>query len=277
MTSSKVQRLVDVLEVVLARNSAGVRLSDIVGDLESPLSSTHDLLRDMAGAGLLTVDAGRLYRIGPRFVQLAVSAARSLDVRVLAHSHLEQLAASLSHDVYLAVRVGDSVTYVDRIPGRGRAAVDIRLGDHIPLHASAAGKLFCAFSWDLERATLAGPLPALTGRTLTTPQDLADELETIRGRAFSVSHEETITGIVGAAVPVWASPGEVLAAVHVSGFRDLIGDEDVPHLIEAMQACSAAIAHAMGLGAPVEEPTAPKARAPRYAKAARQPLTARPR
>jgi DNA-binding IclR family transcriptional regulator len=266
MASSKVQRLVDVLDVVLARNSAGVRLSDIVNDLGSPLSSTHALLKDMAGAGILTVDAGRLYRIGPRFVQLAVSAGRSLDVRVLAHAHLEHLAADLSHDVYLAIRVGDSVTYVDRIPGRGQAAVDIRLGDPIPLHASAAGKLFCAFSPELERRTLTGPLPALTGRTLTTPQDLADELKTIRMQAYSVSHEETITGIVGAAVPVWASPGELLAAVHVSGFRDLIGDEDVPHLIQALQACSAAIAHSMGLGAPVDEP-----------KAAPQPTTPRPR
>ncbi|MEI8056537.1 MAG: IclR family transcriptional regulator [Actinomycetes bacterium] len=238
--------MVDVLELVLERSSASLRLSDISADLASPLSSTHDLLKSMAAAGLLRVEADRTYRIGPRFIQLAVSTTRSLDVWVLAHEHLEALAADLGHDVYLAVRLGDEVIYVDRIPGRGRATVHIRLGDPIPLHASAAGKLYCAFSPDLERQTLDADLASLTSRTITLPRLLADEFVRIRGGEFSISREETITGIIGAAVPVWASPGELLAAVHVSGLRDLVSDAEFPDLIAAMQRCAADIAQAMG-------------------------------
>ena len=247
MGVDKVQRVVDVLEFVLDRNPAGIRLSDVSTALTSPLSSTHDLLKSMASAGLLRMDVDRTYRIGPRFVQLAVSTTRSLDVRVLAHEHLEALAADLSHDVYLAVRLGDEVIYVERIPGRGRATVDIRLGDPIPLHASAVGKLYCAFSSDLERQTLGADLPAVTSRTITSAERLADEFAHIRTCGFSISREETITGIVGAAVPVWSGPGELLAAVHVSGLRDLVSDAEFPDLIASMQTCAADIARAMGL------------------------------
>lgn len=247
MAKDKVGRLVDVLELVLDRSSSGLRLSEISTALDSPLSSTHDLLRAMTASGLLRVDADRTYRIGPRFIQLAVSTTRSLDVRVLAHEHLEALAADLSHDVYLAVRLGDDVTYVDRIPGRGRATVDIRLGDPVPLHASAAGKLYCAFSPDLESRMLADGLTALTSRTITSPGAILEELVLVRERGFSISREETITGIVGAAVPVWAGPGQLLAAVHVSGLRDLVSDADLPDLITSMQACANSVARAMGL------------------------------
>lgn len=247
MATDKVRRLVDVLELVLDRSSSGLRLSDISTALQSPLSSTHDLLKSMTASGLVRVDADRTYRIGPRFIQLAVSTTRSLDVRVLAHQHLEALAADLGHDVYLAVRLGNDVTYVDRIPGRGRATVDIRLGDPVPLHASAAGKLYCAFSPDLQSRMLADGLTALTSRTITSPGAILEELVLIREHSFSISREETITGIVGAAVPVWAGPGQLLAAVHVSGLRDLVSDADLPDLIASMQACADSVAAAMGL------------------------------
>ena len=247
MATDKVQRLVEVLDLVLVRSSAGVRLSDIAQELQSPLSSTHDLLRSMTKAGLVAVDAERNYRIGPRFVQLALATGDSLDIRVLAHAHLEQLAAELNHDVYLAIRVDHAVTYVDRIPGRGRAAVDIRLGDPVPLHTSAAGKLYCAFSENLETIVLSGDLPALTSRSITSTIKFKPQLRLIRERGYAISNEETITGIVGFAVPVWAAPGRLVAAVHVSAFRDLISDADVPKIISTMQNCSHNIVRAMGL------------------------------
>ena len=59
MAADKVQRVAEVLELVLARNAAGTRLSDVVSSLASPLSSTHDLLKSMTGAGLLTMDEDR--------------------------------------------------------------------------------------------------------------------------------------------------------------------------------------------------------------------------
>ena len=40
MPTDKVQRVVEVLELVLARNSTGTRLSDIAQKLQNPLSST---------------------------------------------------------------------------------------------------------------------------------------------------------------------------------------------------------------------------------------------
>ena len=247
MAGDKVERIAEVLEFVLSRKSAGVRMSDVCQVLDHPISSTHDLLRAMVKAELICVDEERTYRIGPRFIQLAFATGQSLDVRVLAHQHLEKLASNLGHDVYLAVRVGNGVTYVDRIPGQGRAAVDIRLGDPVPLHSSAAGKLYCAFSHDLEAATLKASMPPLTSHTITLREELAVEFATIRGQRYSISNEETISGIFGFAVPVWGAPGRLIAAVHVSAFRDLVSSQDKPGIITEMLACSDAIAGAMGL------------------------------
>ena len=72
-------------------------------------------------------------------------------------------------------------------------------------------------------------------------------LAAIRQQRYSISDEETITGIIGFAVPVAELSGPLTAAVHVSAFRDLVADTDIPAIVAEMQVCSDAIASAMGL------------------------------
>lgn len=239
--TAKVERIVRVLDYVLGKNHSGAPLSEIATSVAGPLSSTHDLLRSMVEAGLLQIDSRKYYRTGPTFVRLAISAMEQVDVIAAARPHLKGLVQSIGHDAYLAVRVGNTVVYVERVPGLRRAGLDIRLGDPVPLHSSAVGKLFAALSSDLEAIALASDLEPFTPRTITSKTQLHQELVAIRERNFSMSQEETITGIIGFAAPVFDPISNLVAAVHVSAFKDYLSNADIPRVTREAKECAKAI------------------------------------
>jgi IclR family acetate operon transcriptional repressor len=250
--SDKVDRLVGVLSFVLQTPGQAATLSEIVNAVHQPLSSTHDLLRAMVAGGLLEVDAGKRYHPGPVLLRLALQALDQVDIVATSRPHLEELVRKVGHDAYLAIRSGDTVSYVARRPGTYRAALDIRLGEPVPLHSSAVGKLFCAFHTDLGQRMLAGPLPSLTPHTIVDAGQLGRELDEIRERGISISVEETITGIVGFGAPVHDTTGRMLAAVHISAFKDNLAADDTPRIDEAVRRCAAHIERALRSGSLTE-------------------------
>jgi IclR family acetate operon transcriptional repressor len=243
---SKIDRLVEVLDYVLRQTGQSANLSEIAAAVGNPLSSTHDLLRAMVAAGLLEVDSGKRYRTGPVLLRLAASAIDQVDIVSTSRGCLERLVEEVSHDAYLAIRAGDSVSYVARVASRHRAGLDIKVGEPVPLHSSAVGKLYAALHPDLERLVLRRKLRPLTAKTITDPKRLAEELARIRERDVSVSREETISGIVGIGVPVRDTEGRVIAAVHISAFKDNLSERDIPRIAGAAVRCAANIQVALG-------------------------------
>jgi len=201
----------------------------------------------MVASGLLEVDVAKRYRCGPVLMRLARAAIDQVDVVATARPHLDQLVKAVGHDAYLAIRVGDSVSYVARRAGTYRASLDIKLGEPVPLHASAVGKLFAALHPDLERQVLAQPLPPLTSHTIVDHEQLAVEFHEIRERGTALSLESTISGIVGFAAPVRDATGRLVAAVHVSAFKDNLADDDIPRIDLATRACADDVQRALDI------------------------------
>jgi DNA-binding IclR family transcriptional regulator len=243
--ADKVSRLVEILDLLLQAPGHSATLSEIVSNTDAPLSSTHDLLRSMVASGLVDVDAAKRYRGGPVLLRLGLAAIDQVDVVATARPHLDQLVRSVSHDAYLAVRAGDSVSYVARRAGTYRAGLDIKLGEPVPLHASAVGKLFAALQPDLESWVLSRPLPQLTAHTITDHARLAEEFREIRERGTALSLEGTISGIIGFAAPVYDASGRLVAAVHVSAFKDNLADDDIPRIDLATRACADDVQHSL--------------------------------
>lgn len=243
--SDKVERLVRVLDFLLRAPGHTATLSEVASAVEQPLSSTHDLLRSMVASGLLEVDRGKRYRHGPVLLRLALAAVDSVDIVATARPHLDKLVSSVGHDAYLALRTGDRVTYASRCASTYRAGLDIRLGEPVPLHSSAVGKLFAALQPELERQVLSRPLAPLTPHTIVEHDRLVTELEEIRERETALSMEETITGIVGFAAPVRDATDRLVAAVHVSAFKDNLARDDVSRIEAATVECAAEIEQAL--------------------------------
>ena len=163
--ADRFSRVFDVLELLVG-HPEGMTVTEVSKRLDLPTSSTHNLLQRMVGVDVVVVSEDLRYSIGPRAVRLAIRTVDGLEVRSVALRYLEELARETGEDVYLAVRIGRRVVYVERLPGTRTVTVHIRLGQPLYLHATAAGKLFAAHHPQLHQQLLSSPRPRLTERTL---------------------------------------------------------------------------------------------------------------
>lgn len=249
VAGDRYSRTFDVLELLVGR-SDGMTVTEISKRLGLPISSSHNLLQRMVTAEVANVTADLRYSIGPRAVRLGIRIVDGLEVRTLARRHLQDLARTTGEDVYLAVRLGRRVTYVDRMPGSHPVSVDIRLGQSLFLHATSVGKLFAAYEPPLRRRLLNEPRPVLTEHTLTEPAVLEAELDRIAERGYSLSREEAIIGVVGLAAPIRDAYGGVVAAIHISALRMRMTPELEASLVEAARSTAALVERDLGRVAP---------------------------
>lgn len=246
----RVSRVFDVLEL-LASHSPGMTLTEVSRRLELPPSSTHNLLQRMVATDVVAVDDNLRYSVGPRAVRLGFRIVDGLDLRAIARRHLQELARRTGDDVYLGVRLGRRVVYVERIAGSRAVSIDIRLGLPLLLHATAVGKLFAAYLPQLERRLLSEDRPRLTEHTLVERTVLEQELERIRADGHALSREEAIIGVVGLAVPVFDAAGKLVAGVHVSAWETQFADARVEQMLAAAREAAASIEGDLGREQPV--------------------------
>jgi DNA-binding IclR family transcriptional regulator len=72
----------------------------------------------------------------------------------------------------------------------------------------------------LQKSVLAGPLKKITPKTIVDPKALEREFNRIKTHKICISNEESLTGIIGISLPIMSADGRILAASHVSAFKD---------------------------------------------------------
>lgn len=245
INGDRVSRVFDVLELLVSHREP-MTVTEVSRRLELPLSSTHNLLQRLVACDLAVTAEGPRYSVGGRVVRLGIKVVDGLQIRTLARKPLQELARAIDDDIYLAVRLGRRLVYVDRMPGTRSISVDIRLGQELFLHATAVGKLFAAYDAGCRRRMLASSLPQLTPHTITDVHELEVECKRILQNGWALSSQEGVLGMSGIAVPVLNSAHEIVGAIHVSSLSPLLTAERTEQVIAAAQATATVIERALG-------------------------------
>ncbi|WP_231973299.1 IclR family transcriptional regulator [Variovorax sp. HW608] len=194
-----VERVLDILEV-FHRHQKPLSLTDLAEAAGIPKSSCHAIV------GTLTA-RGYLYSLTrPRALY---PTRRFFDVTREIHEHdpfmdrvvplLERLRDASRETIILGKRQGNAVIYLQVIEGPHAIRYTAKPGEFKPLHSSSIGKALLGSLKEAElRQQVAGlQLPAITGSTLTTPDDLANDVLDGRRRGYFVTRGENV-------VDVWA-------------------------------------------------------------------------
>lgn len=245
MNGDRYTRVFDVLELLVA-HPGGMTVTEVSKRLGLPLSSTHNLLQRLVAAEVAVNAGGMRYAGGPRLVRLGIRVVDGVELRSVARRHLQELARLLGDDVYLGVRLGRRVVYVERIPGSRPVTVEIRLGQSLFLHATSVGKLFAAHHLVLRKQVLSSPLAQLTKNTITDPAELEVQLDEILAAGWALSNEEAVLGIVGVAVPVFDARGALIAAVHISGLVGQMSPERLEVVVSSAKETASSIEQGLG-------------------------------
>jgi len=195
-----------------------VSLAFVRSALDMPKSSTHRLLGELAGLGIVRRTEDGRYSLGPRLLYWGEAAAETFDLRVVAEPSMRRLRDAVGESVHLYLRDKDTRVCIAAVEARHELRPFIQLGRPLPLRAGAAGKLLLAFADDetqrleIRRAkTDAETFPNAPGARL------AEELERIRAAGWATSVGERESGVAAAATQVVDSRGRVVAALCISG------------------------------------------------------------
>lgn len=194
-------------------------VGEVSETLNFPKSSTSVLLSTLAELGLLRRTSSRRYRLGWRIMALSHILLETTEFRAEARRAMEYLVSRFGELVHLAAFEHGRVIYVDKIQGTRAVQVAITaVGVTLPAHGSGVGKILLADRpWeDVTRILEEQGMPALTPNTLTTPEDLREELEAVRTQGFAYDLEETTLDLCCVAAPIRDHTGEVVAALSFS-------------------------------------------------------------
>ena len=212
-----VDRAITVMEFLSRRGWSGV--TEVANELDIHKSTAYRLLTTLRDRGLVEQDsATEKYRLGFGLVALASSVTADLDVARCSRPVCDQLAERTGETVTVAVLEKDDGIILHQ-SNSGSSALSVNWeGQHTPLHATAAGKIFLHYMpEDQRRRLLKRPLRRYTGSTFAEPADLQEELRASRDRGYWCTVEELEDGLNAVAAPIRCAEGAVVAAVSVSG------------------------------------------------------------
>lgn len=208
-------RVLAVLNI-LGSYPEGIGLNELARLLNSPRSSVHRALSTLRRANLIEQDRNSHYRLGYGLLKLAFSYYEELDEVGRIRPVLSALAQKFGETTHYAVLDGHDVMYLAKVqPARSRYQMTSVIGGRNPAHCTGVGKSVLAYLLRTREAVEEfvserdGGLPRYTSHTLTTAEELHDELARIREVGYALDREEHEPGINCLAVPLFLTSRSV--------------------------------------------------------------------
>ena len=213
-----VAKVLDLLEHVAAAGRP-VSVSELAAMTGFNVSTAHRLMQTLARRNYVEQDPStRAYALGSRLLELGSAYAGSLDLVGAARPRIEELRDLAGETVHLAILSERDVVEICTAGGRQAVTVSRGAGRRDPAHCTATGKVLLAAlqSSDLERFFAAGPLQAITSRSITGRNELVAELQRVREAGFAIDDEELCEDVCCIGVPVWGRSGRTAAALSLA-------------------------------------------------------------
>jgi IclR family transcriptional regulator, pca regulon regulatory protein len=178
----------------------------------TPAAALRCLLT-MRELGYLSHD-GKFFRPTPRMGRLVRSYSDTTPLPVLAQPYLQAVRDEVGESATLSVLDGDQVTFVGRVDSDRIVTMNVRLGAHLPLYASATGRVLLAALPDeeIDRQLSGRVVERTTPHTVTDIAEIRTRILSAREAGFALTDEELELGVRSAAVPVVDAIGRTHAA-----------------------------------------------------------------
>jgi DNA-binding IclR family transcriptional regulator len=208
-----------------------------------PVATAYRIVQRLVAWGVLERDDDSKYRIGLRLWEIGSLAPRSMGLQRIARPYMQELYEATHANVQLAIREGHELLSVEHFRHPTRSRVRPRVGGRYALHTTAIGLVLLAHApKDVRDEVLASKLKRFTEYTYVDPMELERVLADIRQRGYAVSDRQVDLVHIGAAAPVSAPDGSVLAALSL--VRPYEG-ADLRGMIHAVRLTARAVSRAL--------------------------------
>jgi IclR family KDG regulon transcriptional repressor len=179
------------------------------------------------------------YRLGLKCLQLGQSFIHQMGLLLQSRAILEDLAKLTKESAYVAVRKGTGIVPLDFVEPVRAVRVVSFLGTALPVHCTAAGKIYLVFEADGELSHgNSGELKRYTDNTVVDGAALAAQKQEIGAAGYAIEQEEFTEEVSSVAVPIRDYTRMLVGAIAVVGpsqrlTTDVIKNEVVPKVVRA--------------------------------------------
>ncbi len=223
-------------------------LSEIAQAVDLHKSTTHRIVTTLLNHGFLErASDGRRYCLGIRLANLGFRVIERMDIRREAIPVMTRLRDHWGETCDLSIFDDNHVLYIEVMHSNHALTIAAAVGQHLPAHCTASGKLFLANinSQDLD-SFLERPLHAYTKNTITSPNELRSQLQQIREKGFSVDQEEYEAGICAVSAPIRDQSGAMVAALSIPSPTSRMTSERITEISVALIEASRSISRRLG-------------------------------
>ncbi|MDS0476934.1 IclR family transcriptional regulator [Natrinema sp. 1APR25-10V2] len=212
------RRLLEIIAALQELDGAGVtEISEYTG---MNTSTVHKHLKTLHHEQFVQKHETE-YHLGLKFLDLGRYLQDKTELIAVAEDHLRDLADRVDELVSLSVKEYDYGVYLRSCNDKYdiQAATDRKIGQsRFDLHTSSAGKSILAELDDeqVESIVAEHGLEAQTETTITDPETLFAELETIRNKGFALNRGERIEGVWAIGSGFYSPLGDRYAAISIT-------------------------------------------------------------
>ena len=214
---SSLERALDIL-ATLERAGCSMGLSELSRATSLHKATAQRLLSVLHRRDFVQKTHGR-YRVGAAVVPLAYAFLGENSLPKAARPMLEQLTLTSGETSSLFVRQGMERVVIQRVNSPHPLRYSLQVGQRLPLHLGASGRVLAAAMPQDELAQLLEQLRdarSASGEALSRSEFLA-KIEEAKRRGFAVSMEERASDVASVAAPI-VVPGEgTIAALALAG------------------------------------------------------------
>ncbi len=209
----KALRLIELL----CESEEPLGVSDIGQRLKLNKNMTFRLLRTLHAEGWIVQEDGPKYRMSLRPFHHTSKPVARMNLRTAAEGPLHELWRSAGESTYLVVLDGNRMLVLDHLDSTRDVRIAAKVGARYRLHCAAPGKVLLAHAGRSLLEELANEgFHRFTVHTMTTIDELREDLAKIIERGYALDLEEYADGLLCFAVPIFDYRGQVVGAVGIS-------------------------------------------------------------
>lgn len=245
-TIQSLERAIKILEYL---RKGATSLSELSRELGLHKSTVFGLLQTLAKCNYVHQE-GKTghYSLGYRVLALGSAFLENCDIRNRVGPYLKKLVEHHGETVHLVTMDAGQVVYVDKVESLQSVRMVSRVGSRLPAHCTGVGKALLSFmpEEDVKRIISKWGMARFTANTITTWEQMVEEMTQIRTEGVSYDREEIEEGLRCVAAPIIGYGNQPVGALSVSGPAWRMTDEKMSDIARSLKEIVSEISLQMG-------------------------------
>ena len=235
-----VERALKVMEVICYEERE-MGVNEIASKMGDYPSTIYRVIATLVAHGYLYQNPeSNKYGLNYKVVMLGKNVEENSTLIRISKPYADAIAAEFKENVNVGIREEEEYwanTIYQAKGGKRTLSVSESVGQAYRCYYSSIGKALLAFSEDLDYSLLRTErIEQYTPNTITDPEKMIEELETIRKQGYAIDNEEQELGLYCIGCPVLDHKGHAVLALSISGYERNIKAHGVERIISSLKA-----------------------------------------